>query len=98
MRKTYIEKRFSCKSRELAGILFELGYTRVRNDFYKKTSVGRIHIKLDSISKDSCKFVIHHDLSARTEHYTTIFDPHPSRAWKQIKDKLFSIYGKNVEK
>ena len=98
MRKSYIEKRFSCKTSELARILLELGYVRDRNNFYKKTSVGRIHIKLDSMSKDSCKIVIHHDLSARKGHYTTVFDPYPSRAWKQIKDKLSSIYGKNVEK
>ena len=98
MRKTYIEKRFSCKRSELARILLQLGYVRDRNNFYKQTSTGRIHIKLDSMTKDSCKIAIHHDLSARKGHYTTLFDHYPSRALKQIKDKLFSIYGKNIEK
>ena len=96
MRKTYLEKRFSCERGKIKDILLKLGYTQKKGDFYKRTSQGRLHIKLDSMTKNSCKMIIHHDLLAKV-HYTVAFDPNPYKAWKQIENELFSIYGTSYE-
>lgn len=97
MRKTYLEKRFSCESGKIADILRKLGYTREKGDFYKSTSRGRLHIKLDSVTKNSCRIVIHHDLIAPRVHYTVAFNATPHKAWKQIESKLFLIHGTSFE-
>jgi len=65
MRKTYFEKRFSCERGRIADILLKLGYTQEKGDFYKRTSRGRLHIKLDYMTKNRCKMDIHHDLIAK---------------------------------
>jgi len=96
MRKTYLEKRFSCERGKIAGILRKLGYIQGKDDFYKKTLQGRLHIKLDSLSKNSCRMVIHHDIVSKV-HYTVVFDATPHKAWKQIENELFSIYGTSFE-
>jgi hypothetical protein len=97
MRKTYLEKRFSCKRGKIADILLKLGYTQEKGDFFKRTSRGRLHIKLGSVTKNRCKMVVHHDLIAEVHHYTVVFDPAPHKAWKQIENKLISIYGTSFE-
>lgn len=97
IRKSYLEKRISCEKDKMADVLQRLGYTQEKSDFYKKTSQGRLHVKLRSVTKNSCEIVIHHDLTAPRVHYTVVFDAAPNKAWKQIERTLFSLYGTSFE-
>lgn len=96
MRKTYLEKKFRCEIGKIQSTLLKLGYTQFGNNFYKKTSRGRLHVKLDFVKKNSCKMTIHHDVGA-TPHYTIAFDLVPHRAWKNIEKELFLTYGTSFE-
>jgi hypothetical protein len=94
-RKKYIEKRFSCDISKIEEILLGLGYTK-KSDFFRETHSGRIHIKLNSITIDSCKLEIHHDLNGPT-HFTVPFDQKPRKAYKEIIAKILLVHGKSFE-
>lgn len=81
----------------MENILFLLGYTTKRKvDFYRTTKRGRLHVKLDCMTANSCKIMIHHDLEGPS-HYTIPLDSVPYKAIKEIKYRLLSVYGKSFE-